>query len=277
MDEQWENNVKLWMKEHQIEMIDLNLIKDALTHSSYKGMGYNVRDNERLEFLGDSVLDLLIAHQLFLNPQLSEGDMTEKRKDFVSNEKLALIFDDQELDQIVRTANNFTLSENNKAGFIEALFGAVFLNRNYNRCCEFWEKINKGAQLFKNIYSEGSIDKTNELQQEDIFDRPIEEWQFSDQDYKDAPQEIAKLNKNAKNMIQEYCQKRSLPKPEYTLISKEGSDHEPIFTVEVSARVIINGKIEIKTANGMGSTKKSAEIKAAEKICDILKLNYSTQ
>jgi len=277
MDQNWEPKIKFWMKEHQIEMIDLNLIKDALTHSSYKGMGYDVEDNERLEFLGDSVLDLLIAHHLFLNSQLSEGEMTEKRKSFVSNEKLALIFDGLNLERLVRTANDFNLSQKNKADFIEALVGAVFLSKDYKICCEFWEIISERAHNSKNIASEDFFDKKDDLQHEDIFDKSIEEWKFSDQDYQDALKESAKLNKNAKNVLQEYCQKNFLPIPEYDLISREGPDHKPIFTVEASARVIINGKIEIKTANGMGSTKKAAEIKAAEKIYDILKLNYSTQ
>ncbi len=278
MDEQWENKVKFWMKEHQIEMLDLNLVKDALTHSSYKGMGYNVKDNERLEFLGDSVIDLLIAHQLFLNPQLSEGEMTEKRKDYVSNEKLALIFDEQELDQLVRTANDFDLSTKNKADFIEALVGAVFLNRDYNRVCEFWEIINKKSQLPKNINLEGSINKANLFQQEDIadiVDSSLDEWEFSDQDYKDTLQELVKLNKNAKSVLQEYCQKRALPIPEYKLVDKEGRDHNPIFTVELSVKVITNGNIEIKSASGKGYNKKAAEFKAAEKICDFLDLNYT--
>ena len=277
MKEQWENKVLSWMKENQIEAIDLNLIKDALTHSSYKGMGYNVKDNERLEFLGDSVLDLLIAHQLFLNPQLSEEDMTEKRKYFVSNEKLALIFDGHELNHLVRTANNFNLSTKNKADFIEALVGAVFLSKNYNRCYEFWETINKRALLPKNISSEGFIDKSNEFQQKIFLDKPIREWEFSDQVYQNAQKESAKINKNAKNVLQEYCQKKYVPNPEYDLISQEGLDHKPLFTVEASVRVVINGKIQVEAADGIGTTKKAAEIKAAEKICDLLELNYNTQ
>ncbi|KKL65990.1 hypothetical protein LCGC14_2149440, partial [marine sediment metagenome] len=85
------------------------------------------------------------------------------------------------------------------------------------------------------------------------------------------------INKNAKNVLQEYCQKKYVPNPEYDLISQEGLDHKPLFTVEASVRVVINGKIQVEAADGIGTTKKAAEIKAAEKICDLLELNYNTQ
>ena len=55
MEERWKSKVKLWMKEYQIEKVNFKLIMEALTHSSYKGMGKIVKDNERLEFLGDSI------------------------------------------------------------------------------------------------------------------------------------------------------------------------------------------------------------------------------
>ena len=79
MEEEWETKVNVWMKKYQIEKVRLNLIYEALTHSSYKGMGYDVKDNERLEFLGDAVLGLIVAHQFFVNSQLSEGKMTERK------------------------------------------------------------------------------------------------------------------------------------------------------------------------------------------------------
>lgn len=275
MDENWKFKIKFWMKEYQIEKIDLNLFMEALTHSSFKGMGHDVKDNERLEFLGDSVLDLLISHLLFLNSPLSEGEMTEKRKNFVSNEKLALIFDSLKLNKLVRTANDFNLSEKNKADFIEAIFGAVFLNKGYERCCEFWEIINERIGKSKNINSEEYIDKKIELQQKELFNKNMEEWELSDQDLKLALQIEVQSNKNAKNVLQEYCQRRSLPIPKYKLISREGSDHKPTFAVKVSIQMIVEGEFEKQIALGKGNTKKTAEFKAAEKICDFLKLSYT--
>jgi len=56
--------LKIWMKNLNIGDIDSKMIQTALTHSSYKGMGYNVEGNERLEFVGDSVLDLIVAQRL---------------------------------------------------------------------------------------------------------------------------------------------------------------------------------------------------------------------
>lgn len=253
MEKQWDAKVKLWMKEYQIEKVNLNLIYEALTHSSYKGMGYDVKDNERLEFLGDSVLDLIVAHQLFLNSKLSEGNMTEERKNLVRNDILSPLFDKTRLKDLTRTANDFEFSIKNKADFIEALFGAVFLDKGYLRCLEFWEIIQDFND--KSLF-ETSLNMPSSIKQ-------IEN------------ESILKPTKNAKNALQEYCDKRRLPLPEYSVISKEGSDHKPQFNVEVRVAVLISEKKEIISASASASTKKRAEILCAEKICTQVKIDYT--
>ena len=141
--------------------------------------------------------------------------------------------------------------------------------------------LNIKASLFftinksKNINSEENIDKKIELQQKELFNKNMEEWELSDQDLKLARQIEGQSNKNAKNVLQEYCQKLSLPIPKYKLISREGPDHKPTFNVEVSIQIYVDGKIENKIALGKASTKKTAEFKAAEEICGFLKLNYT--
>ena len=269
MDKNWEKKVQIWMKEHQIENVDLNLIKDALTHSSYKGMGYNVKDNERLEFLGDAVADLIIAHQLFLDSQLSEGEMTERRKDFVSNDKLANIFDNLGLNELIRTANDFLLSVKNKADFIEALLGAVFLDKKYEQCCEFWDIIqqknsdksqkNANNNTIPDFLNIDGLKKLEPLSK----DRKLRNFNIK-------PSQI----KNAKNTIQEYCQQRGLPIPEYELIKREGFDHRPQFTVEGTVQAVIDSDIKTITAIGEGLSIRTAEFRAAESICNKLELTY---
>ena len=141
MDENWENKIKYRMKENQIKIVDLDLAKEALTHSSYKGMGYDVKDNERLEFLGDAVLDLILAESLIKNPKLTEGQMTDIRKMYVNNEYLSMIFEILKMSDLIRTAKDFNVSSRIKAGFVEALFGALFLDQGYERSYEVWTYI----------------------------------------------------------------------------------------------------------------------------------------
>ncbi len=154
-DENWENQINNWLKEFQIEIDDLELIKDALTHSSYKGMGYNVKDNERLEFLGDAVLDLVLAKQLFKNSNLTEGDMTKIRERFVNNDFLSTAYKVLKMDKIVLTANNLEISNKIAAGFVEALFGAIYLNQGFESCNILWNRLKseyKVDELFLSFY-----------------------------------------------------------------------------------------------------------------------------
>jgi len=242
-------DVRDLMKEWTIDDVSLDLIMTALTHSSYKGMGYNVEDNERLEFLGDAVLDLISAEILIKNPHLSEGGLTEMRKILVNNQRLAAIFDTVKLDRVIRVANEFTLSPKNKADFIEALFGAIFLDKGYQRCVQFWEFLQR--------------DKKSDLNMK--FSKTF------------APLELSESShplKNAKSTLQEYSQ-QYLPNllPEYTLIEKKGQDHDPVFTVEVR---VYNPehKNEFRCAIGTAKSKKTAELQAAKKMCDLLDLKY---
>ncbi len=235
MDEQWENNVKLWMKEHQIETIDLNLIKDALTHSSYKGMGYNVRDNERLEFLGDAVLDLVLADRLIKNPKLSEGQMTEIRKANVNNEYLSIIYNILKIEDIIRTANDFNVSDKVKAGFVEALFGVVFLNKGYERCNELWNEI---------------IAKTHI---DDII--------------------INRKYSNPKGTLIELFQKHNLEPPVFKTVKIGGHDHSPVF--ECVIQVYYNGiDDEVKEASyNKKSAEKYAAVEMLKKLGEWTYLN----
>ncbi len=254
MEEEWKAKVKLWMKEYQIEKVNFKLIMEALTHSSYKGMGNDVKDNERLEFLGDAVLDLISAHQLFLNSKLSEGVMTEERKKMVSNEILAPLFDKTRLKALAKTANDFNFPIKVKADFIEALFGAVFIDKGYMRCVEFWETI----QISNNEY---------------LFETSVNIPIIINHQKKET---VIKPVINAKNALQEYCQKLYLPLPKYSVINKEGLEHEPLYTVEVQVTVLIRDTNEILKEFASASNIKRAEILSAEKICNIIKLDYTT-
>ena len=274
METYWTRKVGKWMKECQIGSIDPVLIQDALTHSSYKGMGYDVEDNERLEFLGDAVLDLLVAHKLYLDPGLSEGEMTEKRKTHVNNEQLAEIFNALGIRDLIRTANQLELSAKNKADFIEAIIGAVFLETDYEKCQEFWDFIRSKAEerveLGENeLKPDGTREFKINLEGLKTLGAHKKYATFTHGEGQDYP------NKNAKSALQEYCQKRGLDIPAYTEIGRSGPDHRPPFIIRATARGFINDEIETLTGMGKANSKKTAERLAALEICKKLGIHCS--
>ena len=261
-------DLKSWLDELHLGYIDDNLIWTALTHSSYKGMGYDVEDNERLEFLGDSVLDLINAEVLYQDENLSESEMTELRKIYVNNDQLAVIFNQLNMEQFIRIANNFKLSNKVKAGFIEALFGAIYAEKGYSECYNLW-------QLIQLKISSIDQDEKVTMNQNKMYD-----W---------IEQPFKSFLKNAKNTLQEFCQSHQFDLPKYQVIKKVGLEHEPIFTVEVIIRPgsnkigfenVFNTYIidnSFVSSTGKGKSKKIAEIKAAEKMCDIIGLLYTSE
>lgn len=84
-------------------------------------------------------------------------------------------------------------------------------------------------------------------------------------------------NKNAKNVLQEYCQKKGLPIPEYDFVDKQLFDNKSIYTVETRVKAILNGNIKAVSAKGKMTSSKAAEFIAAEKLCDMLGLIYKAK
>jgi len=257
-----------WLEDMGISKINPKLIKTALTHSSYKGMGLDVEDNERLEYLGDAVLDLINAELYFKFHNLSEGVLTELRKNKVNNRELARLFDGIKMNKFVYTANNFHLTEKVKADFIEALFGAIFLDSSYDKCFEVW--INIESVIFD--YSSFNIDNYH---------------QKPNSSEKIKKQLKSSLLKNAKSTLLEFCQSNSLNAPFYKLIGKTGPDHDPEFIVQLwllsgSNPELFRSIFQIKdnlinqiNTKGYGKKKKDAEMDAARKMCDFIGLKYS--
>lgn len=244
----WLNKLGLWY-------VDYNALWTAFTHRSYKGSGYNGEDNERFEFLGDAVLDIIIAKILFEDPDLSESEMTEIRKMYVSNDQLAVIFDLLDMRTFIRTAKNMKLTKKVKAGVVEAIFGVVFNQNGLDECFNLWNRLQailSGLEDFnyQNIYV----------------------------GYQDL--------KNAKSTLLEFCQDLSFEHPEYKVVEKFGPDHAPEFKVKLILRPGLNKlgfeeifesysikKPYVRTF-GFGQNKKSAEMEAAEEMCERVGLKY---
>ena len=105
-----------------------DLLELALTHSSYAHK-YNIKNNERLEFLGDSILGFVVAEFLVNNFTENEGELTKLRAKIVSCEHLSKIVTTLKLNGFIKTSpNNLKEKETVKGDFYEALLGAIYLD-----------------------------------------------------------------------------------------------------------------------------------------------------
>lgn len=203
----------------------------ALTHrSSLETSEFENTSNERLEFLGDSVLSLIIAQYLFENfPNENEGFLTKIRANFVNRNALGRVAKKLSLgDFIIISGNlerNFVKSSQTVlADAFEALVGALFLDRGLDVCRKFIYKV-------------------------------LIEPNVRDDDYL--------LDVNYKSQLLEHTQAEKMPPPLYDIIKEEGPQHERIFTVSVS---LGSEKLGI----GKGKNKKTAEQNAARNALQVI-------
>jgi|SRR5580698_4143782 ribonuclease-3 len=212
-----------WLKEKLgYEPRDLDLFKAALTHRSVSGA-----NNERLEFLGDAVLNLLIAEHLYRAfPTASEGDLSRLRSRVVSSEPLAEVAAAIELGEALQLGSG----ELKTGGFrrksiladaLEAVCGALFLD---------------GGLAAARAPVEG------------LFGARIAALP--------APATL----KDAKTRLQEYLQSQGAALPQYVVERIEGEPHAHTFWV--SCEVAAIGR----RAQGSGTTRRAAEQEAAERI-----------
>ncbi len=261
-----------WLKNLQVFEIDLKLMETAFTHSSCRGLGYTIDDYERLEFLGDAVIDLIVSDKFYNKGQYSEGDLTELRSNLVKEKPLAILFDKMDMSPLVRRAG-VSLSSGMKSDIVEAFFAVIYLEKGFKKCREIWdlmmEKTCFEEEVINNYFNKGK-EELKGLTREQIKER--EELQ----DYYTKLK--IQTNQNAKNVLQQLFQKKyGSPHilPDYSDFDKEGPDNDPIFTVRLNESISISGKKYELKVEGIGSKLKIAEIKAAEKACDLIFLRYN--
>jgi len=202
------------------------LLAQALTHRSYGAV-----NNERLEFLGDSVLNCSVARALYdAFPELPEGSLSRLRANLVRQETLA------EIAVALRLGESLRLGEGElkSGGFrrpsiladaLESLFGAVFLDAGFDA-------------------AQGVVRR--------LFD-PL----------------VAKIDprasgKDPKTLLQEILQARRLPLPEYRLVDTRGEAHDQSFIVDcVLTKPVL-------TTRGLGKSRRAAEQEAARQACEAL-------
>lgn len=212
---------------------DPSLLTRALTHRSF-----GVPHNERLEFLGDGLLNLVIANLLYQKfPNMPEGDLSRLRANLVNQAVLAQIATDLALGAAIRLGEGEIKTGGASrpsilADALESLIGAVFVDAGFDAAHAFV------ARLFAQ--------------------------------HIDNPRELAPT-KDAKTQLQEFLQGKRYPLPQYMVKRIEGAAHQQTFFVECITERPAH-KVE-----GVGSTRRIAEQDAASKVLvklDILEKTF---
>ena len=205
---------------------DPSFMMMALTHRSF-----SAQHNERLEFLGDSVLSFLIANELYKRfPRIDEGDLSRLRAQLVKESSLSTIATSMGLGDFIRLGEG----ELKSAG---------------------WRRPSILADTFESmigaIYLDGGIEPTHE------FVLRFFETQLNEIDPK-------LIHKDPKTLLQELLQSKKTDLPIYTVVSIEGEAHSQTFTIECHIK-----KSNIKT-QGVGNSRRIAEQEAASKAYQLM-------
>lgn len=202
------------------------LLMQALTHRSAKG-----EHNERLEFLGDSILGCVIAERLYTQfPKESEGDLTRMRSTLVKGVTLAEIARDFKLGEHLILGPGEKKSGGHRRESIledavEALIGAIFLDSDMPTCRAL---VLKWFEVRLNKIQPGINQK------------------------------------DPKTRLQEYLQGRKIPLPQYEVIDIKGQSHNQEFTVKCTTQVIEQAIVT------KGTSRRKAEQAAAEKVLELI-------
>ena len=213
---------------HQFK--NINFLKEALTHRSYLnenpswGRDFLSPHNERLEFLGDAVLELAVTENLFKNyPRSSEGELTSIRSALVNYQMLADVSRDIVLSDHILLSRGEAKDTGKArdvilANAFESLIGAIYLDAGY-----------EGAEKFINSFV---MKRVAEVMEKELYRDP-------------------------KSFLQEIIQEKMKITPTYDVISEKGPDHAKIFRIGVYFGTQLIGE-------GEGYSKQEAEVEAAK-------------
>jgi len=220
------NNLKAFQTKINYVFNDQALLKQALTHKS----AYHIH-NERLEFLGDAVLNFVIGDILYARfPEATEGMLTRTRANLVNKQSLHQIAEELALGDYLYLG----LGEQKSGGFrrssiladaLEAVIGAIYLDSGF----------------------EGSY-------------KMIVAW-FSEKIHQQTPHSQLK---DPKTRLQEWCQAKHFPLPQYLLVATEGDAHRQTFIIECAMTE------QNLSCQAQGQSRRIAEQKAAEKMLEQL-------
>jgi ribonuclease-3 len=214
-----------------LEFSDYLLLSRALTHRSYLNEHPEaLEDNERLEFLGDAILDFLVGAWLYNRfPEMAEGSLTRLRSALVRTEQLAEFALQIDLGDAMRLGHGEAESGGRQrlallCATFEALIGALYLDQGVEAVARFVEPL-----------------------LESVADQILSTGRFQD----------------PKSLLQEWTQARGLGAPIYKTVSATGPDHAKVFDVDV----IVNGTVQ---GRGTGNSKQAAAKAAARAAMKVL-------
>ena len=205
---------------------DASLMMMALTHRSF-----NAQHNERLEFLGDSILSFLIAQELYQRfPKIDEGDLSRLRAQLVKESSLSSIATSMGLGDFIQLGEGELKSAGWRrpsilADTLEAIIGAIYLDADIEPAHQFVLR---------------------------FFEKQLNEI------------DPKLIQKDAKTLLQELLQSQKSDLPIYTVVSIEGEAHSQSFTIECIIK-----KSNIKT-QGIGQSRRIAEQEAASKAYQLM-------
>lgn len=211
---------------------DLSVFDEAFTHTSYANehKKLHLKHNQRLEFLGDAILDLIIGEYLFkTHPEMAEGDLTKTRAIIVCEGSLAACSERLHLCDCLllgkgEDKTGGRVRPSIEADMFEAFVGAIYISSSYEEASRF---------VLNNL-----------------------------QDFI-AQATTGKIGKDYKTLLQEFVQQDGEKDIRYILIGEEGPDHDKRFLMEVH----IDGKVY---GDGRGKSKKEAEQHAAQMTLEAL-------
>ena len=188
--------IKRFEKRIQYHFVNMYYLEKALTHRSVKN--HYEGNYERLEFLGDAIIDHVVSHWLFKKYVKSdEGDLTKKRAALVNREFLGMLGQNLKITEVVQfgqgvNINDGKVANNISADVYEAIVGAIYLDGGYGDAADF---------IYRTLC---------------------------------LSEHMAREDSNYKGQLIEYCHSQDLPTPQFEIVESHGPEHERTFTVKVS-------------------------------------------
>jgi ribonuclease III len=218
-------------KKLNLKFKNKDLLAQAFCHRSYlnENPNFHLENNERLEFLGDAVLELIVTEYLFQKyPKKSEGELTNWRAALVNAKQLSEVARELDFNDYLLLSRGEAKELGKARQYIlantfEAFIGTIYLDRGYKTCGEFIKKY--------------LISKLPEIIEKGLF-------------------------KDAKSRFQEEAQERTGVTPTYKVLKEWGPDHAKHFIIGV----FLNNEL---VAKGEGSSKQEAEETAAKNALEI--------
>ncbi|EKD56659.1 MAG: hypothetical protein ACD_58C00123G0005 [uncultured bacterium] len=195
------NEIAKFEKKNHLSFNDKDLFRQVFVHRSYlnENPGFNLDHNERLEFLGDAVLELVVTEYLYKNYPNPEGELTNWRSALVKGERLSQVATKLNIEKLLYLSRGEQKSSGKSrqlilANAFEALIGAIYLDKGYQKVQKY---------IYDNII----------IYLEEILDK--------------------KLFRDAKSTLQEISQEKFSITPNYNVLEESGPDHNKHFIVGV--------------------------------------------